>query len=272
MDLLNKSSKYSSYLQRIQEYKEIADNNQAFAEIEGRVDNLYNELKAGSQKNFYNTIFRVILFVGLTTAFTCFFTGAYSLGVVNLLSVFAAYFYYKQSVKQYVEDSKREKSLVIDSSTFDSKLFHTMRYLENGIDLKEARIIAVRFIFMGLFSVIMFTSLSIMNIEHSTSKVVLYALSLCLNVPFWFYFFKDDLEELEYIAMELDEYIESYKESEKLSRQNTKANVQATIKVEEEKPIDFYNLDHDEPIELVANPQTEEDQEQKKYKQLKLEL
>ena len=61
MDLLKNSSKYSDYLQRIQEYKEIADSNDDFSIVEGRVDNLYSELKAKDQKKFYTNILRGLL-------------------------------------------------------------------------------------------------------------------------------------------------------------------------------------------------------------------
>jgi len=271
MDLLKNSSKYNDYLLRIQEYKEIADNNEAFSLIEVRVNNIYEDLKSSHGKNFYKNIFTGILAVSAATTALCFFTSHITLGVVNLLILAAAKLYYNRSVKPHASESKKEQVLVNNSVSFDAKLLHTMKYLENGIDLKSARIIAVRFIYIGLLSVLMFTGATILNIENTTSSVVLYGISMLMNACFWFYFFKDDLEELEYIGMELDEYLVSFQQS-----------IADKVSVEEEfqedgasaqKEVDFYNFDSDEePIEVIPSPLPVEQDDQKEYKQLKLEL
>lgn len=265
MDLLKNSSKYNDYLQRIQEYKEITDNNQAFSLIEERVNNIYTELKSNSQKDYYKNIYKGILFLGLTLSFTCFFASYIVLGVLNSILLVGAFFYYKSAVKGHAYESNKEQQLVNKSVSFESKLLHTLRYLENGIDLKSARIIAVRFIYISMFSVLMFTGAKLLNMENATSSVVLYGISLLLNAGFWFYFFKDDLEELEYIAMELQEYKSSFE-----------ASIQEDKLLQEEgasaqKVTDFYNLDSDEPIDIIPSPIPGKE-EQKEFKQLKLEL
>jgi low affinity Fe/Cu permease len=274
MDLLNNSSKYSDYLQRIQEYKEIADSNTDFSIVEGRVDNLYTELKSKDQKKFYTNILKAILFLSLTISFVCFFVSYITLGVLNMITLVSAYVYYRFAIKPLANESQKEQQLLHGSKTFETKLYHTMKYLENGIDLKNARIIAVRFIYIGLFSVLMFTCAKLLNIENATSSFVLYSISLLLNAAFWFYFFKDDLEELEYISMELDEYIASF---EKSREEACMVEVEQEKEVIDEvasaqKEIDFYNLEADEPMETVPNPLPAESSNQKEYKQLKLEL
>lgn len=271
MDLLKNSSKYNDYLLRIKEYKEIAESNTDFSVIEGRVQNLYTELKAKDQKKFYSNILRGIFFIGLTLSFVCFFVSYIGLGILNTLVLAGAYVYYRSSIKPLASESNKEKSLASESNSFESKLYHTMKYLENGIDLKAARIIAIRFIYIGMLSVLMFTGAKLLNIENSTSSVVLYGLSLMLNAAFWFYFFKDDLEELEYIAMELDEYIVSFDNSMETKPSSDKAVVEEAY-AQSQPTTDFYNLDEDEPMETIPNPIPQPHKEEREYKQLKLEL
>lgn len=266
MDLLKNSSKYNDYLQRIQEYKQIADNNEAFSIMEVRVNNIYADLKSSHSKDYYKNIFLGILTLTGLVAIICFFTSHIMLGVITLISLAAAKLYFNRAVKPHASESKKEQQLVNESVSFDSKLLHTMRYLENGIDLKAARIIAVRFIYIGLFSILMFTGATILNIENTTSSVVLYGISILMNAGFWFYFFKDDLEELEYIGMELDEYLVSFQES----IQDKKAVIENGASAQKE--VGFYNFDSDEPIDIIPSPLPTEEGEQKEYKQLKLEL
>lgn len=266
MDLLKNSSKYNDYLLRIKEYKEITDNNKAYALIEGRVNTIYSDLKSGNQKTYYTTIFKAILVLGLGVGLWAFTNGRIFMGIMNLIVMGGAFFYYRYAVKSHVSESKKEQDLLNNSESFESKLLHTMKYLENGIDLKAARIIAVRFIYIAMFSVLMFSASKLLQLENSTSSFVLYGISIMMNACFWFYFFKDDLEELEYVSMELEEYLSSYETS--LAE---KAEMKSRKQEDSDEIIDFYNFDDDEPIEVIPSPLSEETP-QKEYKQLKLEL
>jgi len=270
MDLLKQSSKYSKYLDRINEYKQISDKNTAFSSIESRVDRLFNDIKSGSDKSFYSKIHWGVLGLTGLISILCFVNGAYFIGVVNVASAITAKYLFTHSLKPFIQEGNSELSKTKKQNSFDQGLLHKMQYLENGIEIKMKRISIVRSHFIALFTVVMFSSVLVFNIGPEVSTFVVCTLSAMMSTIFWFYFFKEDLDVLEYQGMELDQYQAAFNESN--SRKEEKEGTKET-QIEETTATEYANDLDNEVIEVVPPPTAKtQDEINEGFKQLKLNV
>ncbi len=210
MDLLNNSTKYQKYLDRINEYKKIADKNQAFSSIKGRVENLSQDLKSKKDRDFYRHIHLGLLVLSILVAACCLYFNRYFSATLLLAGALASKYLYTHTLKSLIKHTSEEKAMEQTEKAFDLKLFHHMQYLKNGIELKSARISIVRYSFMAIFPIILVSIVSLSGLATSVSTFVLSSLAILMACLFWFYFFKDDLDELDYQEMELQEYIHDF--------------------------------------------------------------
>lgn len=210
MDLLNNSTKYQKYLDRINEYKEISDKNQAFSAIKGRVENLSQDLKSKKDRDFYRHIHVGLLMVSAIVAAICFYKSMYFAGILLLAGIAVSKYLYTHTLKSLIKHTSDELAMEQSEKAFDLKLFHHMQYLKNGIELKSARIAIVRYSYMAIFPILLVSIVSFSSLASSVSLFIQSTLAILMACIFWFYFFKDDLDELDYQEMELQEYIHDF--------------------------------------------------------------
>ena len=210
MDLLKNSSKYQSYLNRINDYKQIVDKNHAFTTIQARIEALSLDLKSKKDKAFYEHLHLIILGLSLIVGFICFFKGMYIFGLINIITAIAMKYIYATTLKSIISESENNPEENPQRAAFDLQLFHKMHYLNHGINLKMARISIVRNAFMIAFPVAM---ISLVAMTPYTSELGLFIptiLAFGMAAIFWFYFFKDDIDELDFQQMELEQYISDF--------------------------------------------------------------
>lgn len=210
MDLLKGSKNYQKFLYRINEYKQITDKNQAFGAIQSRVDSLYDDMKSKGDKQFYGYLHIGIISFALILSALSFMNGSFFPGVLLIISAVGFKYLYNQTLKTLILDTSKEQEEEEAQQAFDLKLYHKMQYLKSGIDVKTTRISLVRNAYMVIFPVIMYTSVSLFNLDNQISVLVSILLAFMLGGVFWFYYFKDELDELEYQEMELDTYIDDF--------------------------------------------------------------
>lgn len=274
MDLLKQSSKYSKYLERINEYKQISDKNKAFSSIESRVDRLFNDIKSGTDKSFYSNIHWGILAITLVMSILCFANGAYFIGLVNIGAAIAGKYLYTHSLKPYINEGKSELSKTKEQNSFDKNLEHKMLYLENGIEIKIKRIAIVRSHFIALFAVIMFSTVLVYNLGPEVSTFVVCTLSALMSTIFWFYFFKEDLDVLEYQGMELDQYQMTFNESNSIETKEVDLKEEKLEEsLENETSVELANDLDNEVIDIISPPTSKTQEEiNDSFKQLKLNV
>ena len=107
MDLLNNSTKYQKYLDRINEYKTIADKNQAFSTIKSRVESLSQDLKSKKDRDFYRHIHMGLLALSIIVASVCFFKSMHFAGVLLIAGAIASKYLYTHTLKSIIQHHPR---------------------------------------------------------------------------------------------------------------------------------------------------------------------
>lgn len=261
MDLLKGSSNYQKFLDRINEYKQISDKNKAFNTLQDRVESLFNELKSVGDKNFYGYLHLAIIAVSLIMACLSFMGGYFFLGILLISGSIAFKYLYNHTMKMLILDSSKEHKEESAQHAFDLKLYHKMQYMKSGIDVKITRISLVRNAYMTIFPLIMFTAVCLLNLESQISTFVSILMAFVMGTVFWFYFFKDETDQLEYQKMELDTYLEDFvNHIQPQKSKDTHYNAHEIIDLEEPDSLEnMENNSKEETIEEVDLVKKSED-------------
>ncbi len=210
MDLLNGSTKYQRYLARIDEYKKIVDRNEAFSAIQSRVDQMSIELTTKKDRLFYQYAHQAILAVCLAIGILAVYQSYYFLGFLLIIGAVALKIVYNRTLKGLIQSTEHEHELEASQKSFDLQLFHKMQYLRQGVEVKMARITIVRNCYMVLFPFMMIAGSLLLGALSSMFLFAPVIVAFMMGTIFWFYFFKDDLDDLDYEEMELETYINDF--------------------------------------------------------------
>lgn len=234
MDLLNGSTKYQRYLARIDEYKKIVDRNEAFSAIQSRIDQMSVELTTKNDRLFYQYAHKAMLAICLTIGMLSVYQSIYFLGIVLIGGAVSFKVVYNRTLKGLIHSTEQEHDLEASQKSFDLQLFHKMQYLKHGVEVKMARITIVRNGYMMLFPFIMIAGSILLGALSNISLFAPVIVSFMMGTIFWFYFFKDDLDDLDYEEMELETYINDF-----LKASETRLTEQATKYPRENSIIDL---------------------------------
>lgn len=224
MDLLSKSNKYQQFLNRIQAYKEIVDKNKAFSTIQNRVDIVFTELKTKKDKSFYENIHLGLVICIVGVGLFCILKGHYFKGTINIFIALAIKYFYNYALSKQINESHEDQEL-LKTTAFDIQLLQKIRYLIGGIDVKITRISIVRNSFILAFPFIMFSLASSIQSLENLGWFVPCMIAFITGGLFWFYFFKDDIDELEFHQLELKEYLIDFESKSAKENQVNNASV-----------------------------------------------
>lgn len=239
MDLLNGSAKYQRYLDRIEEYKKIVDRNEAFSAIQSRVDQLSVELKTKNDQLFYQNVQRALLAVSVIIGVYALYSAYFTLGLLLIAGAIAFKVIYNRTLTSLIHSTTHEHDLEVSQTSFDLQLYHKMQYLSHGVDVKMARISIVRNGFMILFPLVMIAGSLLSGSLKEISIVAPVTVAFMMGTIFWFYFFKDELDDLDYEEMELETYISDFLKASETRLTESAAKYpteKAIIELEEDKP------------------------------------
>lgn len=221
MDLLKNKGTYQDYLNRIEAFKKISDINSAFSSIYERADQMLARLKNKEDKQFYKNVHTGIIVASVLVGIWCFWRLKIFLGLLNLVAAAGSKYFYTQILKRHISEANAARAKMREELNFKSQLFHKLSLVEDAIQIKLARISTVRYSFMVQFGIIMISSIHMFSLTNQSNWIVVLALATVMSTGFWFYFFKDDVDDLEYQQMEISTYIEShadFKDAERLDR------------------------------------------------------
>lgn len=227
MALLSKSSSYKEYLKRIQEYRSLTNEDHIFSDIQSRTEKLFSDIRNRNDQQVYFKLLVGICAVSVLVGIISIMMSYYFQGIVLLAAPLFAWYHYNHQLKSEIESQKRYK--VDQQLSIKDQLMSKVQYLIRGLDIKIHRIRIVRWIYMLIFPAIMTSLLFFVRNEIEVNRFLLLVIAFIIGSIFWFYYFKDDLDELEYQQKEMNEYHQSL-----ILQMYSSKNVEERVTAEEE--------------------------------------
>ena len=169
-------------------------------------ENIFEDIKTNKSSFIYKTIFYMLFFTAMISFLVHTIKFGYGFGVVFLILLLAYFIYFIYSIKAALrENIKSPKADKIDPEN-PQFLKSRIQYITEGIKVTAIRIKLVRNFYIIFFPLMTFILIYIFRGESSTkSRIVTFVISVLLGGIFWYYYFKNDLNEIENDMEELDE-------------------------------------------------------------------
>ena len=169
-------------------------------------ENIFENIKASKSSFIYKTIFYMLFFTAMVSFLVHTIKFGYGFGIVFLILLLAYFIYFIYTIKAALrENIKSPKADKIDPES-PQFLKSRIQYITEGIKVTAIRVKLVRNFYIIFFPLMTFILIYIFRGESSTkSLIVTFVISVLLGGVFWYYYFKNDLNEIENDMEELDE-------------------------------------------------------------------
>lgn len=204
MAVLSNSQSYQRYLDRIQKYRQITDINAAFSEIQARVEQITHELTNSEDKRMYKYLQMALCIAAVVFGLLSAISGHLIWGSILIVGGILAWGYYKKGLQ--VQVAKLQSKHACPSERLQEQLIHQTQYVIAGVETKIKRIQLIRLSYVLLFPIFMFASVQFITTNSPLQQLCLLIIAYGIGSLFWFFYFKDAVDDLTYIHEELQTY------------------------------------------------------------------
>ena len=168
-------------------------------------ENIFEDIKTDKSSFIYKSIFYILFFTSMISYLIHTIKFGFGFGTVFLVLLLAYFLYFIYTIKSALrENIKSPKSDKIDP---EDPLFLKSRiqYISEGIKVTSTRIKLVRNFYIIFFPMTTFILIYLFRGNTGTkSLVITFIIAFLLGGVFWYYYFKNDLNEIESDMEELN--------------------------------------------------------------------
>lgn len=204
MAILSNVSSYQRYIDRINEYRALKSKDQRYSDIQARAEVLQNELTSRNDKEIFFYLLLGICVLSLVVGAICIYLSHLLIGLILVLSPFIAWYVYSTTMKGEIKVQRElaEKN----KNDIQEKILTQVQYLIQGVHIKLTRMNLVRFVYMSLFPFLMLGILLIVKSQIEINLIMLLVIAIAMGSLFWYFYFKNEVDEMTYQQKELEEY------------------------------------------------------------------
>ena len=176
--------------------------------IENKAEKLLKDVKYGADNASYTNAFYLLLVIYIISMSASYILTGDSI-LIYLVVLIVSLIVYKLIISTYAK--KAQELSNYKSFDLNDKLPYVTRmlsYLGAEIELKIARVLALRYFYMIVFPFFMLLIAQIfLGIFDGNVLYINLAVALTLGVSYWFFYFKNDISELNLDKEDVDEMI-----------------------------------------------------------------
>lgn len=204
MAILSNVSSYQRYIDRINEYRALKSKDQRYSDIQARAEVLQNELTSRNDKEIFFYLLLGICVLSLVVGAICIYLSHLLIGLILVLSPFIGWYVYSTTMKGEIKVQRElaEKN----KNDIQEKILTQVQYLIQGVHIKLTRMNLVRFVYMSLFPFLMLGILLIVKSQIEINLIMLLVIAIAMGSLFWYFYFKNEVDEMTYQQKELEEY------------------------------------------------------------------
>ena len=169
-------------------------------------ENIFEDIKTDKSSFIYKSIFYILFFTSMISYLIHTIKFGFGFGTVFLILLFAYFLYFIYTIKSALrENIKSPKSDKIDPEN-PRFLKSRIQYISEGIKVTATRIKLVRNFYIIFFPMTTFILIYLFRGNTGTkSLVITFIIAFLLGGVFWYYYFKNDLNEIESDMEELND-------------------------------------------------------------------
>lgn len=207
MDTQYKKSKYQQIVEKLDQTRKNINEEMSWRKVKSKTDDILNEMRANNDTAEIKQIFTVLAIPLSLCILAYMWKSQLIFGAILLTSLILFLLYYRAKMKEIIlENSKFKISDDLNNLTEIQQVKQKINYINSGIEIKKNRIQLIRYFYMFFFPIFMFTLSSLIWQKlSSTQSIWALCFAFLIGGIFWAYFFKPEIEDLEYTQEELNE-------------------------------------------------------------------
>jgi len=169
-------------------------------------ENIFEDIKNGKSAFIYKSIFYMLFSVSMISYLAHTIKFGYGFGIVFLVLLLAYFIYFLYTLKAAIRENIKSPKLDKIDPEKPEFLKSRIQYISEGIKVTETRIKLVRNFYIIFFPLTTFILIYLFRGNTGTkSLIITFVISVLLGGVFWYYYFKNDLNEIENDMEELDD-------------------------------------------------------------------
>lgn len=205
MDTLFRRRKYEEYIQKLNEARQEVGDKMNAKGITNKIDSLYDDVKTIGDKNESTSLILVLALPLFMVCLYQFYAYGFGLRFIIFGALLTFLIIYRSKI-QAAAKSIGDKSTFFTDDDSPNSLISKVNYLESGIDIKQTRTSLTRNFYILFFPLLMISLGEIFSGPFTTAQyIILLLLAYLIGGGFWFKFFDEDLQELEFSKIDLSD-------------------------------------------------------------------
>lgn len=209
MDLIHRKEKYKEYLQRLEQARKSINQSVALRGIHNTTDKILDELRDKKSLNEYNWILLLLVIPLLFFMAVSIIKIGLGWRIIPLICIFLSLLYYRWKILQVTRFATKGKLPAGETQAKESEwLKAKIHYILLGIDVKRTRINLLRWIYFLFCPLLIYFLVELLKGAPSNNLLPWFLLAAYLIAGFfWIYYFKSDIEDLDFTQEEMEEYL-----------------------------------------------------------------
>jgi len=195
-----------AYTNKVKDLTDTGNINYKLRNIHIDVENIYEDIKSNKSSAIYKNIFWLLYIVAFIVFLVHTYRNGFGVGMIFLIFLIAYFFYFTYKIKMVIRaniKSKKPDKIEPEKAEF---LRDRIRYISEGIRVTAIRAAMVRNFYIIFFPLMSFTLIDILKGPFTLkSYIVIFIVAFIIGGAFWYYYFKNDLNDIESDIDILDE-------------------------------------------------------------------
>ena len=203
---MDNNDKYQKYASKVNDIGNLENKNFKLRDIHMDVENIYEDIKKNKSSFIYKTIYYLLFGLAALSFLIHIIIYGFDFGVLFMVGLVVYFFYFTYKIKSSIKDNiKSPKLNKIDPESAEF-LKSRIQYISEGIQVTLERAEMLRNFFIIFFPLMAFTLIDILKGPMTAkSYFVTIIVSILLGGVFWYYYFRNDITDIQSDIEELNE-------------------------------------------------------------------
>jgi len=188
----------NAYADKVKDISATGNKNYKLRSIHIDVENIYEDIKNNKSSVIYKNIFWLLFGVSFVVFAVHTVQNGFGWGLVFLILLIAYFFYYTYIIKSSIRANIKTKNPSKIEPEKAEFLKERIKYISGGIRVTAKRAELVRNFYIIFFPLMTFTLIDILKGPFTAKAYfVIFIVSVLIGGVFWYYYFKNDLNDIE---------------------------------------------------------------------------
>lgn len=203
---MDNNDKYQKYASKVNDIRNLENKSFKLRDIHMDVENIYEDIKKNKSSFIYKTIYYLLFGISALSFIVHIIMYGFDFGMLFLVLLIIYFFYFTYNIKSSIKDNIKTKKLEKIDPENPEFLKFRIQYISEGIQVTHVRAEMLRNFFIIFFPLMAFTLIDILKGPLTTkSYFVTFVVSFLLGGVFWFYYFRNDITDIQGDIEELQE-------------------------------------------------------------------